>query len=69
MRKFIADIFGIIFGHGLFVVRVGNSDSLRDRLFAKYEVEEIEIRFVGVRGCAVVWSERWGATNTSGIED
>lgn len=69
MREFIADIFGIVFGHGLFVVRVGDSDSLRDWLFAKYEVEEIEIRFVGVRGCTVVWSERWGATNTAGIED
>ena len=42
---------------------------MRDWLFSKYEVEEIEIRFVGVRGCTVVWSERWGATNTSGIED
>jgi hypothetical protein len=32
------------------------------------EIEEIEVRFVGVCGCITVWVEGWGAANTAGLK-
>ena len=52
----------------MFVIPVGGSDSLRDRILSENEIEEREIWFVGIVGRVTVWDERWGAANTAIIE-
>ena len=49
----------------MFFIPVRSGDSLRDRVLGKNKVEEIEIRFVGVRRRTYAWGERWGATDTT----
>lgn len=39
---------------------------MRDRPLVKNEIEEIEVRLIGVRGCALVRVERWRTTNATG---
>lgn len=36
-----------------------------DRFLVKNEIEEREVRFVGVRRRVIIRGERWGATNTT----
>ena len=47
----------------LLVISVRGRERLRDELLVKNEIQEREVRLVGVRGCVAVWNEGWGATN------
>jgi len=55
--------------NSLFVIPVGDGESLRDRLLVKNEIEEIEEWFVGVCGCVHIWYVRRGATDTTELKD
>lgn len=64
-REVVTDGHGVVFWNGLFIIPIGSGDSLRDGLLVKNEIEERQVRFIGVRGCVLVWGERRRTTNAT----
>jgi len=67
-REIVADSQSVVVRNSLFIVPVGDSESLRDRLLVKKEIEERKERFVDVCGCVPIWDVRWRAANTTELK-
>ena len=64
----MANLHGVVMWNSLFIIPVGDGESLGNGLLAKNEIEERKIRFVGVIAGILVRDVRWGTTNTSELK-